>query len=191
MRQFRDAPGGYIRGIEVNYQQNLTFLPGFLKHFGVLANYTHIDSELNYIIDPGASATSTTPARPQRTNKGPFTGASPDAFNATVFYDATRWSARVSAAYRAQYYTAYPIASGTCDPGFCDSPLVNDFVGSKSTLNIDANFSYKFSDHAGLSVDMLNLTNQRSERFAYASDPVTTLYQQTGRQVFAGFRFTW
>jgi TonB-dependent receptor len=191
VRQFRDAPGGHIRGVEVNYQQNLTFLPWFLKNFGVLANYTHISSSLNYIIDPGASATATAAARPQKVSPGPFTGASPDAFNFTLYYEVPKWSARISSAYRSQYYTQYPIASGTCDPGFCDSPLVNDFLGSKSTLNVDGNFTYKFSDHLVLSVDVLNITNQRSERFAYASDPVTTLYQQTGRQVFAGLRFTW
>ncbi|MBW8812679.1 MAG: TonB-dependent receptor [Caulobacterales bacterium] len=191
VRQFRDAPGGHIRGVEVNYQQNLTFLPYFLKNLGVLANYTHIASKLNYIIDPGSSATATTAARPRKVASGPFTGASPDAFNFTVYYEVEKWSARLSSAYRSQYYTQYPIASGTCDPGFCDSPLVNDFLGSKSTLNVDGNFTYNFSDHLTLSVDILNITNQRSERFAYATDPVTALYQQTGRQVFAGLRFTW
>ncbi|HWT50637.1 MAG TPA: TonB-dependent receptor, partial [Caulobacter sp.] len=53
IRQFRDAPGGYIRGVEFNYQQNLTFLPWFLDKLGIQANYTHLESELNYIIDPG------------------------------------------------------------------------------------------------------------------------------------------
>jgi TonB-dependent receptor len=189
VRQFRDAPGGYIRGIELNYQQNLTFLPGLLSNLGVLANYTHLKSKLSYIIDPGAPATATTAARPRRVAPGPFTGASPDAFNATVFYEVEKYTARISAAYRAKYYTQYPIASGTCDPGFCDSPLVNDFLGSKATLNVDASFTYKFTKWAALTVEALNLTNQRSERFAYADDPVTARYEAPGRQYFVGVRF--
>ncbi len=191
IRQFRDAPGGYIRGIELNYQQNLTFLPGWLDKFGIQANYTHLKSELNYIIDPGALATATTPAKARLVAPGPFTGASPDAFNFTIYYDADKWSARVSTAYRAKYFTQYPIASGTCDPGVCDSPLVNDFVGSEATTNVDASFSYKFNDHMSLSVEALNLTDQTSNRFGYADDPVVTSYTGTGRQFFVGFRMTY
>ena len=44
------------------------FLPGFWKNFGVQANYTHLTSELQYIVDPGNTlVTATTPARPQVT----------------------------------------------------------------------------------------------------------------------------
>ena len=188
IRQFRDAPGGYIRGYELSYQQNLSFLPGWLDKFGVQANYTHLESELQYIIDPGALATATTAAKPRVVAPGPFTGASPDAFNFTVYYDASKWSARVSTAYRAEYYTQYPIASGTCDPGVCDSPLVNDFVGSQSTTNVDASFTYKFSRSVALTVEALNITDQTSNRFAYANDPVVTQYSSTGRQIFVGMR---
>jgi TonB-dependent receptor len=190
IRQFRDAPGGYIRGVELNYQQNLTFLPGWLDKFGIQANYTHLKSQMNYIIDPGALATATAAAKPRIIAPGPFTGASPDAFNFTVFYDTGKWSARVSTAYRAEYYTQYPIASGTCDPGVCDSPLVNDFVGSKATTNVDASFSYKFNANMALSIEALNLTNQTSNRFAYADDPVVTQYSSTGRQLFVGLRMS-
>jgi iron complex outermembrane receptor protein len=96
----------------------------------------------------------------------------------------------VSTAYRAKYFTQYPIASGTCDPGVCDSPLVNDFVGSEATTNVDASFSYKVNSNMSFSVEMLNLTNQSSNRFGYANDPVITTYSASGRQFFVGFRAT-
>lgn len=89
--QPREAPGGYIRGVEVNYQQNLTFLPGFLRYFGIQANYTYIDSELTYIIDAGSET------RPQQTGKAPFLAASPHAVNLTLYYETERFSGRVSA----------------------------------------------------------------------------------------------
>ena len=41
-RQFRDAPGGELSGYELSYQQDFTFLPGFLKNFGAQINYTNI-----------------------------------------------------------------------------------------------------------------------------------------------------
>ncbi len=145
VRQFNDAPGGTLSGFEIAYQQNFTFLPGFLKNFGVQANYTKIDSELEYILDPARNLTGT----------APFLGASPESFNATVFYEVPKWSARVSTAYRAEYQTTYPLASGGCDPGACDSPLINDFLGSSETLNVDASFSYKLTDNVTITAEAL------------------------------------
>ena len=70
VRQFHDSPGGEIEGYEISYQQDFTFLPGFWKNFGVQANYTHLTSELQYIVDPGNTlVTPTTPVRPQITRR--------------------------------------------------------------------------------------------------------------------------
>ncbi len=40
-----NTPGGPLKGLELNYQQPLDFLPEALRGFGVLANYTYVDSE--------------------------------------------------------------------------------------------------------------------------------------------------
>ncbi|MBC8026854.1 MAG: TonB-dependent receptor [Steroidobacteraceae bacterium] len=191
VRQFRDSPGGEIEGYELSYQQNLTFLPGFLKNFGVQANFTHLTSELQYIVDPGNTLlTATTPLRPQVTSPGPFTGASPDSANFTLYYETPKWTARASWAYRSAYVSQYPIAAGTCDPGVCDAPLVNDFLGSKATRNIDASVTWQVTDFLSLSVEGLNLTNQTEDRWAYQDEPLVTQYSSTGRQIFAGFRLS-
>ncbi|MBM0106870.1 TonB-dependent receptor [Steroidobacter sp. S1-65] len=184
VRQFKSAPGGDIKGYEITYQQNLTFLPGWMSNFGVQANYTHIDSELLYIIDPGTPDGS----RPRLVQPGPWLGASPDSYNLTVYYETERWSARLSSAFRDGYVTQYPLASGSCDPGVCDSPLINDFVGSEETLNLDASISYVLNDAVTLNFEALNLTNQEDERWAYQDHPLVTQYRATGRQFFAGVR---
>lgn len=189
IKQFRDAPGGEIKGFELSYQQNLTFLPWYFRNLGVQANYTKLSSELSYILDPGEPATSTAPARPQTTMGGPFLGASPKSANFTLYYDTEQWSARVSLAYRDRYVTTYPIASGSCAPGACNTPLVNDFIGSEATKNVDASFTYNLNEHFVLSLEALNLTNQSDERFVYQNDPLVAQYSNTGRQYFAGFRF--
>lgn len=44
LRQAVNGDNGSITGFEIAYQQNLTFLPGFLKGFGVYANYTFASS---------------------------------------------------------------------------------------------------------------------------------------------------
>src|SRR5262249_51868119 len=186
VRQFQNAPGGTIKGYEITFQTNFDFLPGLLKNFGVTANYTHLESKLQYIVDPGTTATQEakgTPHRPQLLSPGPFLGASPNQWNATVFYETERFSARVSAAFRDEYVTTYPIAAGTCDPGFCDSPLVNDFLGSKSTMQIDANASYNFNDRLSFTVEGLNLNNQTENRWAYNADHLVTQYSSPGTQI--------
>ncbi|HUQ10164.1 MAG TPA: TonB-dependent receptor [Steroidobacteraceae bacterium] len=190
IRQFQDAPGGEIKGYEISYQQDFTFLPGWLKNFGLQANYTKLDSSLSYILDPGAPAQGATPARPQVLQDGPFLGASPKSANATLYYETPKWSARVSWAYRDRYVTTYPLAAGTCDPGACDSPLINDFIGSEATSNFDAAVKYQATDWLQFTIEALNLTNQTENRWAYEAEPLVTQYSSTGRQVFAGFRLS-
>lgn len=202
-RQYRDAPGGWLRGFEVSFQMDFTFLPGFLKNFGAQVNYTHIASELNYILDPGtrsaANPTGTLPV----TGKGPFLGVSPDAINATLYYETKKFRARVSVAHRKGYSTTYPIAAGACSPGLtnspatpadagteCNGPLINDFVYSRSTTNVDASASYKITPWASLTVEGLNLTNQPSERYAYQGQEAVTQYASSGRIYRAGVRFS-
>ncbi|MDV3459297.1 TonB-dependent receptor [Sphingomonas sp. HF-S4] len=202
-RQFADAPGGWLKGIEASFQMDFTFLPGFLKNFGAQVNYTHIDSELNYILDPGTATV------PRTTGKGPFLGVSPDAVNATLYYDSKPFRARVSMAHRKGYSTNYPIAAGSCSPGiipnptpltpgqvnannapggYCTGPLINDFIYSRSTTNIDASMSFNFTDWVSLTLEGLNLTNQTSDRYAYEGQNAVTQYASSGRIFRAGVR---
>jgi TonB-dependent receptor len=190
-RQFQDAPGGYLRGFEANLQMDLDFLPGFLDGFGVLLNYTYIKSKLKYIIDPGTAATATTAAVPATFGTAPFLNVSPRALNGTVYYEKGPFKARVSVAHRKGYSTTYPLASGTCAAGiltqtapgiqtYCSAPLVNDFVFSGATTNVDFSASYQVTKFFSVTVEGLNMTNQTSNRYAYQNSPVVTQYASSG-----------
>ena len=93
------------------------------------------------------------------------------------------------AAFRDEYVTNFPVAAGTCDPGFCDSPLVNDFLGSKATMQIDAQASYTLNERLSVSIEGLNLNNQTDNRWAYGADHLVTQYSSSGPQVFFGLRY--
>ncbi|HJS13254.1 TonB-dependent receptor [Sphingopyxis sp.] len=185
-RQYRDAPGGWLRGFEISYQQDFDFLPGFLSNLGAQVNYTYIKSQLNYILDPGSATVA------QTTAKAAFLGVSPQSLNGTLYYESEKLRARVSVAHRKGYTTTYPIAAGSCGPGqvtggaatanptLCDSPLVNDFVYSRATTNVDASLSYKFTDFLSVTVEGLNLTNQTSDRYAYEGQNAVTQYASSG-----------
>ena len=48
--RFANTPGGPLEGFEINAQVQFSFLPGFWSNFGVLANYTEVDAEIEYFI---------------------------------------------------------------------------------------------------------------------------------------------
>ncbi|MDC7675821.1 TonB-dependent receptor [Asticcacaulis sp. LKC15W] len=190
-RQFRDAPGGTLKGWEFNYQQDFTFLPWYFKNTGIQFNMTHIDSELNYILDPGTATVAPT------YGLGPWLGASPDAMNLTLYYETEKFSARISGSQREGYYTTYPLASGSCSPGLnadgtpCNSPLINDFAGSLDTLNVDFSMSYKPTKRISITLEGLNITDETTNRYAYGvtSQSVVSQYGSTGPTYTLGVRY--
>lgn len=200
IRQFNDAPGGKIEGVEVNVQSNFVFLPAPFDRMGVIANYTHIDSSLSYLTGTTVAATQSGAGGTRAANsfaEGPFLNTSPDAFNATLYYEDKVFSARVSGAFRKRYVNRFPLASGTCAVGTttnagaaCNSPVVADFGYNEDTLNIDFAMSYAVTPWAKLSLEGRNLTNETQYRTMYAASPVTQNYASTGRIITGGVRVT-
>jgi len=197
IRQFQDAPGGRIRGFEVNLQTDFFFLPAPLDDFGVTANYTHISSTLSYLTGTALATTQTGTASTAGNTfaEGPFLNTSPDSFNATLYYENKLWSARVSGAYRKRYVNRFPLATGTCAVGtttnagaVCNSPVVADFGYNENTLNVDAAFSINVTPYASLTLEGRNLTNDPQYRTEYAANPVTQIYGSTGRVITIGAR---
>jgi iron complex outermembrane receptor protein len=194
-RQVRDAPGGVLQGWEFNYQQDLTFLPWYFKNLGVQFNMTKLDTELTYILDPGSvNATTGVVTKAPIHGKGPWLGASPKGLNFTLYYETDKFNARVSVAQRDEYYTKYPIGSGSCDPGLqangsaCDGPLINEFDGAKATTNVDFSMRYQPIKQVSITFEALNITSEMSERFTYA-DPVILSYGGSGPNFRLGVRY--
>jgi TonB-dependent receptor len=199
VRQFRDAPGGTIKGIEVNVQSDFGFISDAFENFGITANYTHIESELTYLTNTVLSTRrdQTTGTAVNEFAQGPFLNTSPDAFNATLYYEDKKFSARVSGAYRERYVNRFPLAAGTCSPGTttnnggpCNSPVIADFGYTENTLNVDFATSYNVTDWLRVTFEARNLTNSTTHRTMYQANPVTQLYQSTGRVFTAGARLT-
>ncbi|HEX8526037.1 TonB-dependent receptor domain-containing protein [Allosphingosinicella sp.] len=199
IRQFQDAPGGTIKGVEVNVQTGFGFIAPMFENFGITANFTHIESSLNYltgtVLATRQGQTGSTAANSFA--EGPFLNTSPDAFNATLYYEDETFSARVSGAYRERYVNRFPLASGTCSVGTttnaggpCNSPVIADFGYTENTLNIDAAMSLNVTDYLRLTLEGRNLTNTATHRTMYEASPVTQTYQSTGRVITAGARLT-
>lgn len=199
VRQFNDAPGGTIRGVELNAQSNFFFLPAPFDRFGVTANYTYIDSELTYLT---GTALNTQQGQAGSTAENsfataPFLNTSPHSFNATIYYEDSKFRARLSGAYRKAYVNRFPLAAGTCSVGTttnngaaCNSPVVADFGYVEDTFNLDASMSYRLTREVRLSLEARNLTNTPQYRTMYEANPVTQSYGSTGRIFTAGVRAT-
>ena len=84
-----NTDGGDVKGFEISYQQPFSFLPGFFSHFGLILNYTGVESEIEYLVTAGASV----PAA--ATVKDDLTGLSKSAYNATLYWENEMFSARV------------------------------------------------------------------------------------------------
>lgn len=168
-----NTPGGALRGIELNYTQPFTFLPGFLKDFGVQLNYTYVDSEVQYMLSSGALA-----------QKEELTGTSKRGWNASLYYEGKRLSGRISATNRSDYLIQVP---GT-ELGF-DS-AAGGVHGQSGTTVLDASIRYKISDKLEVSLEGSNLTNEAQE--SWVSNPSVQLpleYSETGRQYLLGLRY--
>lgn len=167
-----NTPGGPLTGYEANLQLPFSFLPGVWSNFGLLANVTHVKSTINYI------TRTATPTLPQLSINANLVGMSPDARNLTFYYEDSKFSARVSAAYRSKY-----LINVLGDVNGHDVSFVN------ASTNIDFSASYNVTPKLKLTVEAANLTDQplRYGRDSQRDD--TWLYAHFGRTFGAGMSY--
>ena len=164
---FVNTQGGSLKGVELNVLQPFDFLPGFLKYTGFTGNFTYVQSKINYVTSP----TDPAPIRDDLIN------LSPRSWNATLYYDDKTFSARVSGAYRSRFLTRVPGQNG------------NDVEGRNSTLNIDAQISYRINKNFELTLEGVNLTDQFIDQFISSQRNSVVVYNHTGREILFGGRF--
>jgi iron complex outermembrane receptor protein len=161
-----NTKGGTLKGVEINYQQPFTFLPGWGKNFGTLLNYTRVQSTIDYLVSPNGSTTIT----------DDLINLSPKSWNATLYYDDGRFSARVSAAFRSTFLTRVPGQNN------------NDVEGKNGTTNVDASISYKVNPNIEIVLEGVNLTNEVNDQFISRARNSPVVYTYTGREFLAGVR---
>ncbi|MDB5454488.1 MAG: hypothetical protein JWP92_73 [Caulobacter sp.] len=165
-----NTPGGVVKGFEINYQQPFKFLPSFLSNTGMLVNYTFVESSVNYVNASGATVAT-----------ADLTGLSRNGYNATLYYEDSKISARVSASYRDKYLGRVLGQENTAA-----TPVAYD--GTNETLNIDASVQYTINDHMKLTLEGVNLTDQYQDQFNGVQD-LMNVYHHTGREVLVGVRY--
>jgi iron complex outermembrane receptor protein len=141
--RLENTPGGPLKGYEVNAQVQFTFLPGFWSHFGVLANYTHAESEIEYIL-------TSTNGVPTSTTTADLVGLSPHSASSTLYFENDRFSIRATGSYRDRFFRALPASPGS------------DVRGDLSSTFVDAQASWFVNDYLTLMLEAQNLTGERN-----------------------------
>lgn len=170
----QNTPGGPLKGIEVNVQTGFDFLPGALKNFGMLANYTFVDSQITYCVSTSAPCTGA------NTIVRDLVNLSKHALSGTLYYEDSKFSIRGTATYRDKYLLTVPTSR------IDRTTLVNDVQGANSTVFVDMAASYQLTPLVQIRLEAQNLTNA-GLKFYYDSvrqDPYYTSY--TGRKFSAG-----
>jgi iron complex outermembrane recepter protein len=160
-----NTDGGDVDGFEISYQQPFSFLPGFWSNFGLILNYTGVESEIEYLSANGA------------VTKDDLTGLSKSAYNATLYWENERFSARVSAAYRDDFLTTVPGRNN------------NDVEGTIETLSVDASSTWTVNDNLDITLEALNLTDEFQDQYVDSAGNRLSYYHHQGRQYLLGARY--
>lgn len=176
-----NGTGASLEGIELSLQAPFRFLPGFLANFGGIANATFIRSSAIY--------RQTGPATSACTGTGCTIGGalaidreqtlqnlSRRAFNGTLYYEDSRFSARASVSYRGPFFDAL-------------SATGNLFEGYNAITNVDASIRYKLTPQIELSIEGTNLTDAYRDRYVDIDANRNYEYNHFGRTFLFGARF--
>jgi len=129
------ANGGFarVRGAELNYSQQLSFLPGWLRGFGIYANYTWVETFGNY----GDIN------QPARSELAQFR---PRVFSGGLSFSHGRFSGRLHVNEMGSYLDAYNA-----------NPLLSVYHYKRRL--VDVNLEYRFARRHGLFCDVQNVFN--------------------------------
>ncbi len=165
-----NTPGGPLKGIELNAQIPFTFLDGFLGNFGVLANYTHVTSKIDYIL---ASVNGT----PTVTTTADLVGLSKNTASGTLYYEDDKFSIRTTGNFRDKFIRGIPASPGS------------DLQGNAKTFYMDASASYNVTDRLKIIVEAQNLTDEQNRLYIDSQRQDTLFETRIGRTFTFGVTY--
>ncbi|MGE8232302.1 MAG: TonB-dependent receptor [Stenotrophomonas sp.] len=185
VQSYYNTPGGPLKGYELSYQQPFTFLPGIWSKFGIQLNYTHVESSIKYMFSSaGNSNTSITTTF----TDNDLVNLSPNSYNATLYYDDGKFSARVSTSYRDGYIGEILSQESVWDLDG-NQFATPDVTGKNSVRNVDFNMSYKVNKKLSLTFEAINLLDTPDQRYVDSALQMSDRYTVTGRQYYLGARY--
>lgn len=136
-----------LTGVELAYQQNLTFLPGILSGIGIYANYTFTASNAELTDRSGLG----------ETEKIDLPGQAKHVGNFSLAYSFKGFTARVSANYAGSYIEEL-------------GEEADEDYFRKERLQLDASANYQLNDNFNVFAEFINLTNAPFEAYLGEDD---------------------
>lgn len=150
-----------IFGAEVAFQRQLDFLPGFLKNFGIYANYTYLNSEAKGIAN----------ADGDMRGDLDLPGSSPNMFNASLSYGDKWFNARLSSNYADAYIDE--LGGDAFEDHFYDEQFFLDF-----------NATVFLSKNLQVYANLNNITNQPLRYYQGVKDRTMQMEYYSTRLTF-------
>jgi TonB-dependent receptor len=150
-----------IIGLEAAFQQQFTFLPGFLSGFGVNLNITLTDSNLRTPAEDGAFRRTTFPEQSELL------------YGAQLFYQKGPFEASV-----AYHHTGSALIAADTDP-LADQH--NDDL-----RRLDAKASFAVTKNIGLFVEAQNLTDEPTRQYQGGNPNWVIQHERYGRTFWVG-----
>ena len=152
-----------VRGFEVGVQGPFSAASGPLSNAGYVLNATFTDSEAEF--------TNTADLRSSR-----LPGLSEESFNAIVYYDAERFSARLAYNWRSDFLQRVSGSGG--------NPISRSDYGQ-----LDFSSTWSVNDLLAVNFDILNVTNEQLEVFTFLDERFTAGISDTGRRFLLSATF--
>jgi TonB-dependent receptor len=168
--RYSNTEGGPLKGFELNAQVQFDWLPGIWRDFGVLANYTKVESEIQYILVSVNGV-------PTVTTTNDLINLSRNSASGTLFYDNGTFSVRTTGSYRDKYIREIPASAGS------------DIRANKANLFVDAAASWNVSDNLSLIIEAQNLTDERNTLYIDSVREDTLFQTEIGRTFTIGATF--
>jgi TonB-dependent receptor len=137
-----NAGNGTVQGLEFNYSQQLSFLPGRLRGFGIMGNWTVLTSAGDY-----NGVVTNLPFKNYLTQMRPRSG------NAGVTYNYGRWDLRLMWNFASTHLYSLNVAD----------PSSSEFVGERQQFDFFARF--KITRNLNVFLDVINLFEENRGRY--------------------------
>jgi TonB-dependent receptor len=139
----RNGGKATVKGIELAWQQQFSFLPGWLSGLGAFANYTRLETRGDY----GGTATLSTNS---------ITGFVPEAANVGISYIRSPFSIRVQLKHRGKFLD-----------DFNEDP--DRLIWQLAQTVVDVKTQYNINEHFGIYMDVFNIFNDPNREFEWGS----------------------
>ncbi|MGJ8561348.1 MAG: TonB-dependent receptor [Litorimonas sp.] len=164
-----NGEGGHVKGLEFAFQQDFTFLPGPLKDFGTVLNYTYSVGEAT-VLDPDDANFDFFVGLP-------FRATSKDTLNATVYWEKNGHSLRLAYNYR--------------------TPNLRTIINREASIwqdtseRLDLSAVVNVNKRINLTLAVTNLTDESDRRFISRTLPANGITAPEDGNILENDRPTW